>query len=221
MRRPWRYPGNSTGSRRLSRSLAGRAEDRQTRDLHGCRPASACHRLPARAATANGRLSYRRDSPLRTASGMSPDAGCNCHVTMRITVRMLEAYRPSNPCAHQAASLGVLQRHGLEATYRKMCKGYYPLQSCQGRVPPPVEPPAQRLAVVSPVRGAFLLPQHPHDRGDFALPWPPSNRAELPRSPCTPIEPGLSRPSTHDQPCADWMREKLWASSSASSRMIA
>lgn len=95
-----------------------------------------------------------------------------------------------------------------------MCKGYYPLQSCQGCVPPPVEPPAQRLAVVSPVRRAFLLPRHPHDRGDLALPWPPSNRAELSRSPCTPIETALSCPSTHDQPCADWMRADAFRSAS-------
>lgn len=29
----------------------------------------------------------------------------------------------------------------------------------------------QRMAVTSPVRGAFELSRHPHDQGDFALPW--------------------------------------------------
>ena len=63
-------------------------------------------------------------------------------------------------------------------------------QSCQGCVPPPVEPPAQRLVVASPVRGAFLLPRHPHDQGATSLSPldTPSNRAELSRSPCTPID---------------------------------
>ena len=61
--------------------------------------------------------------------------------------------------------------------------------SCQGVVPPPLDPPAQRLTVASPVRGAFLLPRHPHDRGDFALPWTPSNRGSF-RAP--PVPPSTS-----------------------------
>ncbi len=70
----------------------------------------------------------------------------------------------------------------------------------------PLETHSHRLAVASPIRGAFLLPRYPHDhfmettssrpqKGAFALPFlgtiPSSRRL---RAPCIP-----------DQPWADWM----------------
>ncbi len=63
--------------------------------------------------------------------------------------------------------------------------------SCQRvRAAPCWIPPAQRLAVVSPVRGAFLLPRHPHDQGRLRSPLEPIEQGrDFGSLPCTPHRP--------------------------------
>ena len=57
--------------------------------------------------------------------------------------------------------------------------------------------PAERLAVPSPLMGASKLPQDPHGRGDFALPWTPStNGLSCPLEPTTRRAPTGPAPRT-------------------------